>query len=308
MSAKILLVEDNKAQAGVVLDYLQEKSHEVTWVADGKAAIKMAATRPFDIVLLDLVLPDMHGNQICRWLKQHKDTRTVPIIMLTAMDSLTDKVTGLDAGADDYLLKPYNNIELEARIAACLRVKAMQDELAEKNRQLEELVNQVNVLAITDPLTGLYNRRHFEGVMSREFKKISRYGFHLSCFLLDLDFFKKVNDDYSHSVGDTVLIGTSKILLKSVRDVDIVARWGGEEFIVLLPQAGRDDALMVSERVLKNISNHKYKEMPDRQVTASIGVACAPDPAITSSEKLVDTADLAMYRAKKCGRNRVEIS
>jgi diguanylate cyclase (GGDEF)-like protein len=307
MSAKILLVEDNKAQAKVIMDYLQESGYEVKWVMDGKSAIKTATKNEHDVVLLDLILPDMSGTQICRWLRQNQDTRGLPIIMLTAKDSLSEKVSGLEAGADDYLLKPYKESELNARIYTCLRTKALRDELSLKNRQLENLLQEVKKLAIMDHLTELYNRRYFETVLTREFKKLLRYGFSLSCILLDIDHFKKVNDDYGHRVGDSVLKEVAGILLQSVRDVDTVARWGGEEFIVLLPQSSSEDAQHVASRMLMAISEHKFLELPDRKITVSIGMANASDPSMDSAEQIISTADSAMYRAKSKGRNRIEI-
>jgi diguanylate cyclase (GGDEF)-like protein len=307
MAAKILLVEDNKAQARVIKEYLQKSGYDVTWVMDGKSAIKTAATNTHDLVLLDLILPDMNGTQICRWLRQNQETRGLPIIMLTAKDSLSEKVTGLEAGADDYLLKPYKETELNARIYACLRTKALQDELSQKNSQLEELLQEVKKLAIMDHLTTLYNRRYFETVLTREFKKLLRYGFSLSCIMLDIDHFKKINDDYGHRAGDSVLKELSEILMQSVRDVDTVARWGGEEFIVLLPQSSKEDAQHVASRILKTVAGHKFSNVPESQITVSIGLANAHDQSMDSAEKIVNAADSAMYNAKSKGRNRIEI-
>ena len=130
--AKILLVEDSKVQAGLVRDFLEKTGYEVIWAENGKSAIKTAKTMSVDIILLDLMLPDISGNEVCRWLKLNDNTRGIPIIMLTAKDAITDKVAGLEAGADDYLPKPYNEIELNARIYASLRTKALQDELRQK--------------------------------------------------------------------------------------------------------------------------------------------------------------------------------
>jgi DNA-binding response OmpR family regulator len=143
--AKILLVEDSKVQAGEVKSFLEKAGYEVIWVEDGKAAIKSAKTQKIDIILLDLVLPDISGNEVCRWLKLNEGTKGIPIIMLTVKGEVVDKVAGLEAGADDYLPKPYSEVELNARIYASLRTKALQDELRQKNKQLEELLKQVEI-------------------------------------------------------------------------------------------------------------------------------------------------------------------
>ncbi|MCG2722646.1 MAG: response regulator, partial [Thermodesulfovibrionales bacterium] len=149
---KILLVEDDKLQAKITGEYLESAGYDVILADNGKSAIKSVKTESIDLVILDLVLPDINGNEVCRWLKLNEDTRGIPIIMLTAKGSTMDKVQGLHAGADDYLSKPYNETELNARIYASLRTKALQDELRAKNRQLEEVLSKVEVLASTDPL------------------------------------------------------------------------------------------------------------------------------------------------------------
>lgn len=164
--AKILLVEDNKTQANVIKDFLEKKGYDVLSVDSGMSAFKTAKTERIDIILLDLVLPDIDGNEVCRWLKLNQETRSVPIIMLTAKNSTPDKVAGLQAGADDYLPKPFDESELNARIYVRLRTKSQQDELLQKNRQLEDMLTRVETLAIMDSLTGLYNRRRFETVLS----------------------------------------------------------------------------------------------------------------------------------------------
>ena len=306
--AKILFVEDSRSQAQVIKNFLEKEGYEVVWVEDGKSAINIAKSQPLDIILLDVILPDINGTEVCRWLKLNQNTKGIPIIMLTAKGSTSDKVTGLEAGADDYIPKPFDEIELNARIYSCLRTKALQDELRLKNRQLEELLERVEVLAITDPLTELFNRRRFEAVLEKEFKKTRRYNSPLSCLMIDIDHFKKINDEYGHHVGDAVLQEIAQIIKNNFREIDIIARWGGEEFIVLLPHTGKEAALQSATRVLKTISNHKFSSIPGKKITVSIGIASAPLPSIDSGENLINACDLAMYEAKKNGRNRIEIA
>ena len=305
--AKILLVEDDKVQAAVAKDYLESLDYEVMSVRDGKSAIKVAKTQPVDLILLDLILPDLDGNEVCRWLKLNEDTRGIPIIILTVKGSTMEKVTGLEAGADDYLPKPYNEVELTARIYACLRTKALQDELRKKNRQLEGVLSQVEVLAITDPLTELFNRRHFTTTIEKEFNRTARFLSPTSCLIIDIDYFKKVNDEYGHNAGDQVLKEIAKIIQSCMRNVDTIARWGGEEFIVLLPATGSENALKAAQRILQAISGHQFPGIANK-ITVSIGVASVPEPSIDTAEKLIHAADLALYEAKAKGRNRIEIS
>lgn len=307
-TAKILLVEDSKSQAGVIRDFLEKSGYEVVWVEDGKSAIKAAKSQRVDIILLDLVLPDISGKEVCRWLKLNADTKGIPIIMLTVKGAVTDKVAGLEAGADDYLPKPYSEIELNARIYACLRTKALQDELRQKNRQLGDLLKKVEVMAITDQLTGIYNRRHFEVILHKEFRRAKRYNAPLSCLMMDIDHFKRINDMFGHHAGDVVIKETARIITENARDIDTVTRWGGEEFIALFPETKKEDALQPASRILQAISEYRFPEISDERITVSMGIAGAPDPSIDVEDKLIQASDLALYEAKQKGRNRIEIA
>jgi two-component system, cell cycle response regulator len=304
--AHILLVEDTKAQAAIIKDYLERSEYRVTTVEDGVSAFKAAKTAGIDIILLDRILPDIDGSDVCRWLKLDHSTRDIPVIMLTAKGEMNDKVSGLEAGADDYLPKPFDEAELNARIFVRLRAKTNQDELKKKNRQLEDMLTRVESLAIMDPLTGLYNRRRFETIFVNEFKRAARYQLPLSLLVIDIDHFKKVNDTYGHQEGDTVLRQIAQVIQSTIREVDTAARWGGEEFVVLSPNTSRENGLRAAERVRKAVANHAFTGMGSERLTVSIGVAGIPAPDIDSQDKLIHAADLAMYGAKKNGRNRVE--
>jgi diguanylate cyclase (GGDEF)-like protein len=304
--ARILLVEDNRTQAGVIREFLEKNGYEVVWVEDGMSAFKAARTQQIDIVLLDLILPDIDGNEVCRWLKLDQNTRSIPIIMLTAKDSVIDKVASLEAGADDYLPKPFDTNELSARIHVRLRTKIQEDELKQKNRQLEDMLTRVETLAIMDSLTGLYNRRRFEVILESEFKRAARYQNPLSCLMIDIDHFKNVNDSFGHQGGDTVLREIAQLIQTTIREVDTPARWGGEEFVVLSPNTPKENAVLAAARILNAVTHHAFSGVKGGKITISIGVAGVPDPSIDSKEKLVHAADLAMYEAKKKGRNRVE--
>ncbi len=298
----ILLVEDDPVQAKVTFDYLEKQGYHAILARDGKSAIKIVKTEPVDVILLDLVLPDIDGNEVCRWLKLNHDTKGIPIIMLTVKSSTMEKVAGLKAGADDYLPKPYNEVELNARIFASLRTKALQDELREKNRQMEIVLSQVETLAITDPLTELFNRRHFEAAIEKEFNRTVRYKSPTSCVMIDIDHFKSINDEYGHRTGDMVLREIAKIIKDCLRKVDTIARWGGEEFVVLLPGTGKEKAFTAAERIMKTVSGHSFSGI-SKQITVSIGIASVPESSIDNAEKLIDASDNALYEAKSKGRN-----
>ena len=303
--ANILLVEDDKLQAKVTKKYLEAMGYDVIWVDDGKAAIKVAKTQPVELILLDLVLPDIDGNEVCRWLKVNQDTRSIPIIMLTVKGATTDKVTGLEAGANDYLQKPYSETELNARIYACLRTKALQDELREKNKELESALLKLEFLAITDPLTELFNRRHFETAIENEFVRTLRYHSPASCIMIDIDHFKRINDQYGHRTGDMVLKEIARLIKCCIREIDTAARWGGEEFSILLPQTTQDAAANVAQRTLNSVSHYTFSSFTEK-ITVSIGIATVPEKTIDTAEKLIHAADLALYKAKANGRDRVE--
>lgn len=304
--ANILLVEDNKGQATIIKEFLEKNGYHVIWVEEGMSAFKIAKTQDLDLILLDRVLPDIDGNEISRWLKLDPSTRSIPIIMLTAKDAIADKVAGLEAGADDYLPKPFNESELNARIYVHLRKKSQQDELKQKNRQLEDMLTKVESLAIMDSLTGLYNRRRFETILANEVKRALRYQIPLSCMMIDVDHFKKVNDARGHQEGDAVLREIAQRIQASIREVDTAARWGGEEFTILSPNTPKENAKLVAARILKAVSQRPFDGFCDQQITVSIGIASMPTPSIDSQDKLVNAADVALYEAKKNGRNRVE--
>jgi len=304
---RILVVEDNRLQAEFIMDFLKRRGYDVILAETGASAIKSAKTSPVDLILLDLVLPDIGGNEVCRWIRHDPETKDIPIIILTAKADTPDKVAGLEAGADDYLPKPFDEAELNARIYAVMRMKALQDELKERNKQLEELTKRLELMAITDHLTGIYNRRHFEKIIETEFAKVLRYNISLSCLMIDVDHFKRINDRYGHDVGDYVLKKIAELISSSLREVDVIARWGGEEFIVLLPNTTKEDAKGVAERILKSVSEYRFKGLPsDERVTVSIGIASVGDEMVDKWERLIKVADDALYKAKTMGRNRVE--
>ncbi len=301
----ILLVEDSEVEARTTKGYLEMAGYDVEWVENGTSAIKAAKTRPFDAILLDLVLPDISGRETCLFLRSSRETRGIPVIMLSVKDRVADKVAGLEAGADDYLTKPYSYQELNARIYACLRTKALLDELGKKNEQMTEMLASVKMLADTDPLTNLSNRRSFEVILDHEFRQIVRFPFLLSCLMIDIDHFKRVNDIHGHRAGDIVLVEIAKIFKSTLRGSDAAARWGGEEFLILLSQTGKAGALDVARKLLGKVSAHRFSGLQDESITVSIGIAGLPDPCINSVESLVNEADRAMYEAKRRGRNTV---
>jgi two-component system cell cycle response regulator len=304
--ANILLVEDSETQGAATKNFLEKCGYEVTWLLDGMSVFRVTKTTPIDVVLLDRLLPDIGGEEVCRWLKLNQDSKGIPVIMLTVKSTTLDKVQGLECGADDYLPKPYEEIELNARVYAALRTKILQDELRQANNELKEMLSRVELIAITDPLSGIFNRRRFDPMLELEFKKAARYGTPLSCIMIDIDHFKAVNDTYGHSVGDTIIKDIALVIQRSIREVDTACRWGGEEFVVLTPMTTKIKAVHPARKILTSVSEYAFAGIGDTKVTVSIGIADMSNPEIDAPNKLIHAADMAMYAAKKKGRNRIE--
>jgi two-component system cell cycle response regulator len=304
--ARILVIEDSRTQADEIKTQLEAMGYEIILAHDGVSGLKMVGTESPDLVILDVVLPDIDGHEVCRWIKMQG--RGTPVIMLTIKGEVGDRVTGLHTGADDYLPKPFVWDELNARIYACLRTRNIQEELRSKNLQLEELLHKVEQMAITDSLTGLYNRRRFQEAMQKEFHRCHRYKVPLTCLLIDIDHFKAINDTYGHQTGDAVLSELGKILSTTFREIDTVSRYGGEEFTALLPETDRRAAYQAAGRLVTAVATHSFTGKETAlHVTVSVGVAGIPDEAVTAPDQLVQAADFALYRAKQSGRNRAEV-
>jgi diguanylate cyclase (GGDEF)-like protein len=297
---RILVVDDNRDNIEIIATRLRFRGYEMIEAMDGNEALDRVRNESPDLILLDVMLPDIDGYEISRRIKNDDNLPFIPIILVTARDSTQDKVAGLDAGADDYLTKPINFPELEARVRSMLRIKRLQDELEEKNRELERL-------SISDGLTGLFNHRHIHGLLGEEFERAERSGDRVSVAMLDLDRFKSINDTYGHQAGDRVLVQLADILRETAREIDRLGRYGGEEFMALLPETGIDDAAVFVERVRREVARRHFDVGLDEplRMTISAGVATYPWPGIDTPETLVRLADAALYAAKAGGRDRV---
>jgi len=217
--------------------------------------------------------------------------------MLTAIEDVDQKVKVLSSGASDYITKPFHQGELLARVKVHLKIKSLQDELRQKNALLLEL-------STTDGLTKIYNRRHFLELSRKEFERSARLGLQLSLLLFDVDHFKEINDTYGHQAGDDVLTALCRAVATSLRDYDILGRYGGDEFVVLFPQTDLRAALRVAERIEQAIAAIEVPEMAGRRVTISGGLVTKM-VRHGDLEALLKTADEALYRSKSLGRARI---
>jgi two-component system, cell cycle response regulator len=296
----ILVVDDNPDNLEIISTRLRFRGYDVEVAERGEEAITKVHQAEPDLILLDIMMPDMDGYEVARRIRGEQNLPYIPIIVVTARDSTEDKVTGLDAGADDYLTKPINFPELEARVRSMLRIKRLQDQLEEKNRELEQL-------SIRDGLTGLFNHRHLHELLSDEYERSRRTGEPISVVMFDLDRFKEVNDTHGHQAGDRVLMELADILRESAREIDKLGRYGGEEFMAILPDSDPEAGLTFAERVREMVENQRFEiqEHEPLHMTISAGVAAYPDDEVDGPRRLVHFADLALYSAKKNGRNRV---
>ncbi len=296
----ILIVDDNPDNLEIISTRLEFRGYHVVTAERGEEAIRIVNEERPDLMLLDIMMPDMDGYEVARRIRATEDLAYIPIIFVTARDSTEDKVTGLDAGADDYLTKPINFPELEARVRSMLRIKRLQDQLEEKNRELEEL-------SISDGLTGLYNHRHLHELLQEEFDRSRRTGEPISVVMFDLDKFKAVNDTYGHQAGDQVLETLADILRETAREIDRLGRYGGEEFLAILPDSDPEAGMTFAERVRETVDQQKFEigEEEALSMTISAGVATYPHDDADGARRLVYYADQALYSAKNSGRNTV---
>ncbi|HEX5970288.1 MAG TPA: diguanylate cyclase [Gemmatimonadaceae bacterium] len=302
----ILIVDDNQDNVEVLRVRLDSWGYETRTATNGQEALASVTERAPDLILLDVMMPDITGIEVAQRIKGNRSLPFIPIIMQTALDSTEAKVEGLEAGADDYITKPIDFAELKARLRSMLRIKRLQEALEERERELLEMNERLRYMSLTDGLTGLDNRRHLNERIDEMFQHAQRLNEPFSVVMCDLDKFKSVNDTYGHQAGDEVLKQLASILKDEAREIDRVGRYGGEEFLLLLPGTVLDAAVTFAERVRKHVERHTFT-FPGGSTTrtASFGVAGWPHPRINDSDSLVRMADDALYVAKETGRNRV---
>ena len=298
---RVLIVEDDREIREMVALMVRGMGYAIVTAATGKEAIARLREQSADIVLLDLMMPEMDGFEFCRAVQSDPSLRDLHIIITSARDTLEDKVKGLELGAADYLTKPFSLTELQARIKVGERIVRYQKTLQEQQSQLEHLARE-------DALTGLANRRRFEERAKEECLRAQRYHHPLSVLLADLDHFKSINDTYGHAFGDAVLKDIGQTLLRHCRTSDLCARHGGEEFAILLPETELIEAYKVAERLCTAVRNLVFPQPSGiMHVTVSFGAASINHDRAQTLEELLEQADQALYAAKRNGRDRVEI-
>ena len=304
---KILVVDDIPVNIQLLHKQLTASGFEVVNARNGEEALKQVEQEKPDLVLLDVMMPKLDGFETCKLLKSNEKTEYIPIIMVTALNEIEDKIKGIEAGADDFITKPFNKHELLVRVKSLLRIKKLHDQLQEKVDQLEQAKERLRELAITDGLTGLYNHRYFKQFLAKEIIRANRHTTKVSLAMIDIDHFKIYNDTHGHLAGDKVLQQIAKLMDKNLRSIDLAARYGGEEFVIVLPQTNLNAAKIVAQKLQNIVENSQFEKeetQPNGKITISVGIATFPENS-KDMEGLIHCADQRLYKAKALGRNMV---
>ncbi|MGB4599098.1 MAG: diguanylate cyclase [Trichlorobacter sp.] len=290
----ILLVDDAPTNIQVLNEVLRD-DYRLFFATSGRVALRLIAESPPDLIILDVIMPDMDGYEVCRALKANALLQDIPIIFITSMRQQEDEVIGLELGAVDYITKPFNPAIVRLRVRNQIELKRQRDLLAR--------------LSNLDGLTGIPNRRALDANLDREWRRCQRSHKPLSLIMSDIDHFKNYNDTYGHLTGDDCLKTVSSTLQNILeRPGDLLARYGGEEFIALLPETDAHGAQLVAGKMLQAITNLALPHagiQPLEQVSISIGVATILPKRAASSTRLMEAADQALYQSKQAGRNRI---
>lgn len=286
-----LLIDDSPDVHRLLAMRLRSEGIDVVSASSGSEGLAMAQKSPPSVVLLDIDMPGMDGFEVLRALKDNDTTQHIPVIMLSGMHSSHDKVTAFDLGAADFITKPFDVTELRVRVRSALRVS--------------QLLQMLSQRAQIDGLTGLYNRAHFDTRWEEQVAACARHGRPVSLAMFDLDHFKSVNDTYGHPAGDSAIQGLAKLLVRECRQTDIACRYGGEEFVLILPETGPTDAEALCERIRLALQDITWPKHPERKITCSVGIVGSEGTCATPAESWIEAADRNLYRAKKDGRNQI---
>jgi two-component system, cell cycle response regulator len=299
---KILVADDSAVYRKLVEQTLSQDQYSILFAKTGESAIELFKQHRPALVITDWVMPDLSGIEVCRQIRASAQNSYTYIIIVTSASEKENVVEGLEAGADDYLTKPFHPKELLARLGVGRRLLDLHQQIESQNRLLKEL-------ALTDALTGLPNRRAVEDWAKAQLSAAVRHGFSFWVVIADLDNFKAINDTYGHDAGDTVLKEFAGILKSRVRSSDICGRTGGEEFIIIFTHAEECNVGIVVARVLRQLREHDFLfGSKTVRVTASFGIAGFQGKGVPEFAKLVNQADEALYMAKRGGRNRIEVT
>ena len=297
---KVLIAEDDRVSRRILKATLERWGYEVSVAEDGREAWEKIQSDDVPLVILDWMMPEMDGLEVCRRIRSKDDGDYTYVIFLTAKEGKTDIVTGLDSGADDYVVKPFHKDELRSRVKVGRRMVQLERSLQQANRKLQ-------VMAVTDSLTEFFNHAAILTRFAEERNRSQREGIPLSMIMADIDFFKSVNDKYGHVAGDKVLLEVARRIKRASRQYDSLGRYGGEEFMVVLPGTDAEEARDVAGRLHQEVGNSPI-DIGSQSISVSISVGYGTIPWMMAidEESIVRAVDVALYRAKENGRDRVE--
>ncbi|MGB8952400.1 MAG: diguanylate cyclase [Candidatus Aminicenantales bacterium] len=299
---KVLLAEDDVISCKILERNINKWGYEVAITQNGKEAWKALQNHSLRLAIVDWMMPEMDGVELCQKIRQAQKPKYTYIILLTARDNQQDIIEGLQAGADDYMTKPVNFLELKARLQTGRRIIELEDKLLESQGKLYELATQ-------DSLTGLWNRATIMQFLQEELEHSSREDYAVSIILLDIDFFKKINDTHGHHTGDLVLKKATSCLKKHVRPYDRIGRYGGDEMLIVLPHCSKKNVARIAERLRYQCSKANVRTTKGPlSLTLSLGCASSEDFVHPTVHSLILAGDNALYKAKNQGRNCVAIS
>jgi len=300
---RILIADDDPVSLRILKTFLVKWNFDVTVVSDGTAALQILDNDETPrLAILDWMMPGMQGVEICQFLRERADRPYIYILLLTARCEKQDLLEGLKLGADDYLTKPFDSQELQARLHVGERILDLQDGLIAAKEELR-------FRATHDALTGIFNRGVVLDAIDREHSRQIREGKPFGVILADLDHFKNVNDTHGHLCGDSVLKEAARRMIACTRPYDIVGRYGGEEFLIVIGRADDSATLALAERMRKAIEMEPFvTDSGEVVITASFGAAVSVNTSVCNPKMLIQLADEALYRAKRNGRNQCEIS
>lgn len=315
MEKSILVADDDRATLLLLARYLESAGYRVLTASNGAEAMRVLLAEGPQIVLADWVMPEMDGIELCRAIREHEGAGFVYTIILTALNDEDRLVTAFDAGADDFLVKPLNRKELLARVRAGDRIVRLERDLAARTREMHlqnaqlAIVNdKLNTMAITDELTGLFNRRAAMDRLREVWAGAVRHGQPLACISLDIDHFKSINDTHGHDFGDLVLRDVARVLRDATRLGESCCRVGGEEFLIICPTTTAEMGGRAGERLRLAVEKHQIRKLDKTlNVTVSLGVA-ERTPTMEAIDDMLKQADDALYIAKRSGRNRVHVA
>lgn len=292
MKSKILIVEDNIGDFEFLKNSLKGENCLVMHAPTGHEAFALLERNMPDLIVLDIVLPDIDGFEICKRIRQEGRFEFLPILFFTSSANMDNKLLGLQLGATDFLSKECDPRELILRIKNLLHSKKMFDEMVR--------------LSIIDGLTHVYNRRYFQHRLIDEFERSKRYKHDFCCMIIDIDHFKKINDSRGHPVGDSVIKKIAAILRRNTRGADVLCRYGGDEFGMLLPETNFKGAFVTAERIRRVVEKAEFGDSKSSlSITLSCGISSLVENGAMNMEELLTQADVALYQAKKAGRNRI---